>query len=156
MGLTIGKTLLKHKRVILFVSSLKKTVMKLRPQVQGPIDVGWLLTIYLQNNYLQYICKILKTFWCYFHVVWSCSRYGNYLLTSPGSREGRKKRKRKKTTKDEPGSKSHNEEENEEEKDEEKLRRPRLRDLEGRYDVSELLAPANTLTNPNNDRKSEL
>ena len=40
MGLTIGKTLLKHKRVILFVSSLKKTVMKLRPQVQGPIDVG--------------------------------------------------------------------------------------------------------------------
>ena len=50
MGLTIGKTLLKHKRVRLFVSSLKKTVMKLRPQVQGPIDVGWLLTIYLQNN----------------------------------------------------------------------------------------------------------
>ena len=40
--------------------------------------------------------------------------------------------------------------------EEEKLRRPRLRDLEGRYDVSELLAPANTLTNPNNDRKSEL
>jgi len=109
--------------------SLKKTVMKLRPQVQGPIDVG----------------------------------YGNYLLTSPGSREGRKKRKRKKTTKDEPSLKSHNEEEKEEEKgeeeEEEKLRRPRkkrLRDLEGRYDVSELLAPANTLTNPNNDRKSEL
>ena len=42
----------------------------------------------------------------------------------------------------------------------ERLRRPRkkkrLRDLEGRYDVSELLAPANTLTNPNNGRKSEL
>ena len=111
------------------------------------------------GDYLQYIRKILKTF----HVVWSCSRYGNYLLTSPGSREGRKKRKRKKTTKDEPSLKSHNEEEEKEEEEEseeeEKLRRPRkkrLRDLEGRYDVSELLAPANTLTNPNNDRKSEL
>ena len=41
----------------------------------------------------------------------------------------------------------------------ERLRRPRkkrLRDVDGRYDVSELLGPANTLTNPNNDRKSEL
>ena len=33
MGLTIHKTLLKHKRVILFVSSLKKTVMKLTAAV---------------------------------------------------------------------------------------------------------------------------
>jgi len=113
--------------------SLKKTVMKLRPQVQGPIDVG----------------------------------YGNYLLTGSqaGSREGRKKRKNKK--KDKAGaddSESKNSKADDEEDpaldETERLRRPRkkkrLRDVEGRYDVSELLAPANTLTNPNNDRKSEL
>ena len=43
--------------------------------------------------------------------------------------------------------------------EEERLRRPRkkrLRDVDGRYDVSELLSPANTLTNPNNDKKTEL
>ena len=46
-----------------------------------------------------------------------------------------------------------------EEEEEERPRRPRkklLRDLDGRYDVSELLSPANTLTNPKNDRKTEL
>ena len=35
-------------------------------------------------------------------------------------------------------------------------RKKRPRDVDGRYDVSELLSSANTLTNPNNDRKSEL
>jgi len=115
--------------------SLKKTVMKLRPQVQGPIDVG----------------------------------YGNYLLTSPGSREGRKKRKKKKKDKAEDSGLKIVQPEDEEgpatEEEEERLRRPRKkrlrdvdvkRDVDGRYDVSDLLAPANTLTNPNNGRKTEL
>ena len=75
-------------------------------------------------------------------------RYGNYLLTAPASREGRRKT-------------SNDEEEDErdaketEDVDEEAVkaggapRLPRrLKVVDGRYDVSELLAAANTLTNP--------
>ena len=98
-----------------------------------------------------------------------CCRYGNYLLTSPGSREGRKKRKKKKKDKAEDAGLKIVQPEDEEgpatEEEEERLRRPRKkrlrdvdvkRDVDGRYDVSDLLAPANTLTNPNNGRKTEL
>ena len=96
----------------------------------------------------------------------ACCRYGNYLLTGSqaGSREGRKKRKKKRKEKagaDDSESKNSKPENDEESaiEEEERLRRPRkkrLKDGDGRYDVSELLAPANTLTNPDNDRKSEL
>ena len=97
-----------------------------------------------------------------------CCRYGNYLLTSPGSREGRKKRKKKKKDKAEDSGLKIVQPEDEEgpaTEEEERLRRPRKkrlrdvdvkRDVDGRYDVSDLLAPANTLTNPNNGRKTEL
>ena len=76
--------------------------MKIRPQVNGPIDVG----------------------------------YGNYILTAPADRQGRK---RKKT---DQGDKSY-------------MRRERghrvsgdIALLDGKYDVSDLLSSANTLTNP--------
>ena len=143
----------KRQRIKKIVPSLKKTVMKLRPQVQGPIDVGWLL------KSCQYH-KLLKI--SYWNILWC--RYGNYLLTGSqaGSREGRKKRKNKKKDRagadDSKNSKADDEEEPGMEEAERlrRARKKRPRDVDGRYDVSELLSSANTLTNPNNDRKSEL
>ena len=96
-----------------------------------------------------------------------CCRYGNYLLTGSqaGSREGRKKRKKKKKERAGADDSESNHVKPEDDKDpsmeneEERLRRPRkkrLRGVDGRYDVSELLSPANTLTNPNIDKKTEL
>ena len=86
---------------------MKKTVMKIRPQVNGPIDVG----------------------------------YGNYILTAPADRQGRKRRKKDKTEESE-GNKSH-------------MRMERGHRVsgdralvDGKYDVSDLLSSANTLTNP--------
>ena len=84
--------------------------MKIRPQVSGPIDVG----------------------------------YGNYILTAPADRQGRKRRKKDKTEKsgESGGDKSH-------------MRMERghtvsgdIALVDGKYDVSDLLSSANTLTNP--------
>ena len=92
--------------LIIFKStfSLKKTVMKIRPQVNGPIDVG----------------------------------YGNYILTAPADRQGRKRRKK------EGGG-----------GEDAQMRTERSRAVtgdinlvDGKYDVSDLLSSANTLTNP--------
>ena len=93
--------------------------------------------------------------------------YGNYILTAPADRQGRKRRKKK--------SKGvvENDIENEEEfvddiqerdsnmKQESKVvSRQGKRLKNGKYDVPELLSTANTLTNPNNSKvtnyKSEL
>ena len=74
-------------------------------------------------------------------------RYGNYLLTAPASREGRRK-----TSNDEEEKEGSDETEEEDEAAEEGGGAPRLprrlKLVDGRYDVSELLAAANTLTNP--------
>ena len=79
----------------------------MRPQVNGPIDVG----------------------------------YGNYILTAPADRKGRKSAKQKN---------------DEKENDEANMRAERKhksfserKDADGKYDVSELLSSSNTLTNPN-------
>ena len=112
-----------------FCFSLKKTVMKMRPQVNGPIDVG----------------------------------YGNYLLTAPVDRQGRKRRRKK----EQGGSKNSLEENDAKEKDSNMRKEKKLvmtgetTKSNGKYDVPELLSVANTLTNPNNSKhdtskKSEL
>ena len=87
--------------------------MKIRPQVSGPIDVG----------------------------------YGNYILTAPADRQGRKGRKKDKA---EEGGES-----GESERDRSHMRKERgprvsgdIALLDGKYDVSDLLSSANTLTNP--------
>ena len=84
--------------------------MKIRPQVSGPIDVG----------------------------------YGNYILTAPADRQGRKRRKKDKA-----------EEGGESGRDKSHMRKERgprvfgdIALLNGKYDVSDLLSSANTLTNP--------
>jgi len=102
--------------------SLKKTVMKMRPQVNGPIDVG----------------------------------YGNYILTGTPDRQGRVEENGQAGTSDQLTEKSR---ESSEVRGE---RRLKIVDREvsedGKYDVSELLTSANTLTNPNSNKykKSEL
>ena len=99
--------------------SLKKTVMKMRPQVNGPIDVG----------------------------------YGNYILTAPADRKGRKavKQNNDENLTDIGGD----EEENARRERKHKIFKEK-RLLDGKYDVSELLSAANTLTNPKSRRKVEL
>ena len=78
--------------------------MKLRPQINGPIDVG----------------------------------YGNYILTSPPDRAGRRE--------DEAdGADSSSAENNKESGGTRSARQM----ANGKYDVSELLALSNTLSNPN-------
>ena len=101
-----NQTFLKESGNLIF--SLKKTVMKIRPQVNGPIDVG----------------------------------YGNYILTAPADRQGRKRKKTDKAGESGGGDKS-------------QMRRERghtvsgdLALVDGKYDVSDLLSSANTLTNP--------
>ena len=83
--------------------------MKMRPQVNGPIDVG----------------------------------YGNYILTAPADRKGRKstrqKNDEKATESDEANMRT--------ERKHKSFSEKRLPD--GKYDVSELLSSSNTLTNPN-------
>ena len=108
------------------VHSLKKTVMKMRPQVNGPIDVG----------------------------------YGNYILTAPADRQGRKRRKKKKSK----GVVNNDIEDAEEfadniqERDSNMKRESKVVSRQGKllkngkYDVPELLSTANTLTNPNNSK----
>ena len=109
----------------------------MRPQVNGPIDVG----------------------------------YGNYILTAPADRQGRRRRKKKKSKE---GADNEVEEADKEEEDdnikerdsnmrrEKKLVTRKGKTMEnGKYDVSELLSISNTLTNPNNtkhinNKKSEL
>ena len=91
--------------------------MKIRPQVSGPIDVG----------------------------------YGNYILTAPAERQGRKRKKKEKESGD----------------DKSEMRRERghtvsgdVTLVDGKYDVSELLSSSNTLTNPKvskvQNKKTEL
>ena len=101
--------------------------MKMRPQVNGPIDVG----------------------------------YGNYILTAPADRQGRKK-KRKSEKEAEDGLVEKQEKENVQSN---MLRNERKKKSfndkkmpDGKYDVSDLLSSANTLTNPHVDKykKSEL
>ena len=91
------------------IFSLKKTVMKIRPQVNGPIDVG----------------------------------YGNYILTAPADRQGRKRRKKEGGGGEDGGG------------EDAQMRTERSRAVtgdinlvDGKYDVSDLLSSANTLTNP--------
>lgn len=86
--------------------SLKKTVMKLRPQINGPIDVG----------------------------------YGNYILTSPPDRAGRREDEADGTDSSPPENK------------ESGATRSARQMANGKYDVSELLTLANTLSNPNNKK----
>ena len=83
--------------------------MKIRPQVNGPIDVG----------------------------------YGNYILTAPAERQGRKRKKKDKTEERGGGG------------DKSQMRMERghtvkadITLVDGKYDVSDLLSSANTLTNP--------
>ena len=90
--------------------SLKKTVMKMRPQVNGPIDVG----------------------------------YGNYILTAPGERQGRKRRKEERSG-----------EESQMKTERGHSVRGDLSLVDGKYDVSDLLSSANTLTNPNAPEKQK-
>ena len=77
--------------------------MKIRPQVNGPIDVG----------------------------------YGNYILTAPADRQGRKRSKKKSNVEDA------------------QMKKERKHSVtgditlaDGKYNVSDLLFSANTLTNP--------
>jgi len=88
--------------------------MKLRPQINGPIDVG----------------------------------YGNYILSVPVDKDGRRKTSR--SEEEEEGSGA--------EYMEEKPRQSReSRRMDGKYDVSELLSSTNTLTNPSRRKnRSEL
>jgi len=105
--------------------SLKKTVMKMRPQVNGPIDVG----------------------------------YGNYILTAPADRQGRKKkRKNEKDAEDGLVEKQGNNQSNMLRNERKKKSFNDKKMPDGKYDVSDLLSSANTLTNPNVDKykKSEL
>ena len=83
--------------------------MKIRPQVNGPIDVG----------------------------------YGNYILTAPADRQGRKRKKKDKAEERGGGG------------DKSQMRMERghtvsgdIAMVDGKYDVSDLLSSANTLTNP--------
>ena len=94
--------------------------------------------------------------------------YGNYILTAPAERQGRKRRRKKKK---DDSDEAHDENENNavddiKERDSNMRREKKLVTrvgktmLDGKYDVSELLSTANTLTNPNNAKsvynKSEL
>ena len=84
-------------------------------------------------------------------------RYGNYLLADNGRREARNKRKRKKAGDDGSEKKKEAGEEDVEEEEGEEGRQERL--IDGRFDVSELLSTANTLTRPQpgkSEKKSEL
>ena len=86
-------------------------------------------------------------------------RYGNYLLADNGRREARNKRKRKRKKAGDDGSEKKKEagEEDVEEEEGEEGRQERL--IDGRFDVSELLSTANTLTRPQpgkSEKKSEL
>ena len=99
--------------------------MKMRPQVNGPIDVG----------------------------------YGNYILTAPADRQGRKKkRKNEKDTEDGLAEKQGNNQSNMLRNERKKKSFNDKKMPDGKYDVSDLLSSANTLTNPNVDKykKSEL
>ena len=96
--------------------------MKMRPQVNGPIDVG----------------------------------YGNYILTGTPDRQGRVEENGQAGTSDQLTEKSR---ESSEVRGERKLKIvDRELSEDGKYDVSELLTSANTLTNPNSNKykKSEL
>ena len=77
--------------------------MKMRPQVNGPIDVG----------------------------------YGNYILTAPADRQGRKRRK-----------KESNGEDAQMKKERKHSVTGDIAMVDGKYDVSDLLSSTNTLTNP--------
>ncbi len=80
--------------------------MKLRPQINGPIDVG----------------------------------YGNYILTSPPDRAGRREDEADGADSQPPENK------------ESGATRSARQMANGKYDVSELLTLANTLSNPNNKK----
>ena len=86
--------------------------MKIRPQVNGPIDVG----------------------------------YGNYILTAPAERQGRKRKKKDKAEERGGGGGGGN-------KSQMRMERGHtvsgdMAMLDGKYDVSDLLSSTNTLTNP--------
>ena len=89
-------------------------------------------------------------------------RYGNYLLADNGRREARNKRKRKRKKAGDDGSekkKEAGEEDVEEEEGEEGEEGRQEKLIDGRFDVSELLSTANTLTRPQpekSEKKSEL
>ena len=84
--------------------------MKLRPQINGPIDVG----------------------------------HGNYILTAPADRNGR--REEEDPTDDDTANGR-----------ESRTMKETKRNPDGKLDVAELLSSANTLTRPiNNKQKSEL
>ena len=104
--------------------SLKKTVMKMRPQVNGPIDVG----------------------------------YGNYILTAPADRQGRKRKQQDGNNTDTDNDKKQQDKESNM-RSERKLKMFEDKLLpDGTYDVSDLLSTSNTLTNPNANKakKTEL
>ena len=101
----------------------------MRPQVNGPIDVG----------------------------------YGNYILTAPRDREGRKKKQ--KSNKNTSSEKKDNKGDTDEEDNASNMKSERKQKsmnvklmANGKWDVSELLSSSNTLTNPSNEKykKSEL
>ena len=77
--------------------------MKVRPQINGPIDVG----------------------------------YGNYLLTAPPDRAGRREDDGGSTPSGAAGP----------------VNRSARKMKNGKYDVSELLRLSNTLSNPNNSKR---
>ena len=97
--------------------------MKLRPQINGPIDVG----------------------------------HGNYILTSPADRNGRREDEAPVGGGADPGPEAVNGGGGASKANNDGQTSRSMRMLDGRYDVSDLLSSANTLTQPNNSkRRNEL